>query len=258
MPLFVSAALFLMMMFASTVARAGGESAPLRYAVFDSMGYPFNITSDADHQSISGGLLTEFGQQLGREMGASITVVPLARRRMEPALQAGEVDFVCYFSPQWSDAPAKLRWSVPGLSQVERVVARKGTALTGDVRRDFVDRGVATRIGFHYPAIESLVAKGKTRRLDEASVPLMFKNLRHGMADVLIASEGEIVGFFKAEPDARKELVVSDAVFSVTQTQCAIAPNSALTTERLNKALTTLAANGEMNRLAQRYGLSKR
>jgi len=234
----------------------GGAAEPLRYGVFDSMGYPFN-TMDAQRR-IRGGLLTEWGSQLARELGTELRVIPLARRRVDPALLRGDVDLVCYYSPQWTEQRDALSWSVQTLPQIERLVVARDRPMPTSIPQDLQGKRVATQLGYSYAPLQPLFDRAEAVRLDDSKVASLFKSVEIGAADVLVTSEGEIEGYFHDRPDEREHFEVSSAVFTRVATQCAVSPQSRVSLQAIDRALTRMMQRGDLARLAKRYGLSAR
>jgi ABC-type amino acid transport substrate-binding protein len=226
----------------------------LRLAVYETMSYPFNIRDAGGH--LSGGLLMEMGEQMARELGTRVKVLPFSRMRIEPSVLAGEADLVCYSSPQWSDKPAALQWSIPTLPQIERAVVKAGKSVPDKVPEDFKGLRITLQLGYHYPSIQPLFDAGQARRVDQTKVQAMFRAVDEGVADVLVVSEAEIEGYFKDNPADRKRYAQSAKPFSVVQTQCGLSPKSPWKLEQINKALSAMMARGDMERLARRYGLA--
>ncbi|MES2582296.1 MAG: transporter substrate-binding domain-containing protein [Pseudomonadota bacterium] len=229
---------------------------PLRYGVFESMGYPFFVAGSAGTSHT--GLLIELGEAIARQLNMGLVAVPLPRRRAEPGLIQGQIEMLCYFSPTWSEHPDKLAWSSAMLPQVERVVAPKGGRMGNAPNWEFEGKRVALQLGYHYPDLQRLVDRGKAVRVDQSKVALQFRSLEIKMADLLITSEGEIEGYFNDNPNARSEFDVSRTAFSVTPTHCAIGRHSRLSVAEIDKAIARLQSSGDMDRMAKRYGMSAR
>jgi polar amino acid transport system substrate-binding protein len=162
------------------VGAAGSASAqqpppPLRYGVFESMGYPFFVagTGNTPHS----GLLIELGDAIPRQLNMGMVAVPLPRRRAEPGLIQGQIEMLCYFSPSWAEHPDKLAWSTAMLPQVERVVAPKGSRVGSAPHWEFEGKRVALQLGYHYPSLQPLVDTGKAVRVDQSKVALQFRSL---------------------------------------------------------------------------------
>ncbi len=229
---------------------------PLRYGVFESMGYPFYVAGSGS--TAHSGLLIELGDAIARQLNMGMVAVPLPRRRVEPALVQGQIEMLCFFSPSWAEQPDKLAWSMAMLPQIERVVAPKGGRTGNAPHWEFDGKRVALQLGYHYPVLQPLLDAGKAVRVDQSKVALQFRSLEIKMADLLITSEGEIEGYFHENPTARSEFEVSRTAFSVTPTHCAIGRSSRLSVAELDKAVTRLQSSGDLERLAKRYGMSAR
>lgn len=226
----------------------------LRFGALESLGYPYTIF-DADRE-MSGGLLKDLGDTMAGQLDASPRFVTLSRRRVEPGLASGDVDVVCYMNPKWTDNPESVNWTVATLPQIERVVVRHGSPMLEAIPKDFAGKRVAVQLGYHYPSIQGLFDNGSATRIDETKVTLLFKALDAGIVDALVTSEGEIEGYFAAQPQQRGRFVVSKSVFSREETRCAVSKKSRWTAERVNKAIESMIKRGDIERMAQRYGLS--
>ena len=238
-------------------AHAAAQIAPvLKIAIFENLDYPLSIY-DAQHQLI-GGVQKEFADRIARSIGADAVYLPYSRRRIEQVVINGEADLLCYTSPQWSDKPDAVQWSIPSLPQLERVVVPAGQPVPEQFTKDLSGKKMALQIGYHYPQLNSLIESGQITRVDMTDVPGMFRMLERGGADALISSESEIEGFFKRFPEKRTQFRISHQTFSLMQTQCALSKKSAWKIDAINHAIHRMQTNGELTRLMRRYGLSDR
>lgn len=242
--------------FGAVAAAFAQQPPPLRYGVFESMGYPFFVAGSGNTPHT--GLLIELGDAIARQLNMGVVAVPLPRRRAEPGLIQGQIEMLCYFSPSWAEQPEKMAWSIAMLPQIERVVAPKGGRMGNAPQWEFEGKRVALQLGYHYPVLQHLIDHGKTVRVDQSKVALQFRSLEIKMADLLITSEGEIEGYFNENPSARSEFEVSRSAFSVTPTHCAIGRPSRLSVAEIDKAITRLQSSGDLERMAKRYGMSAR
>jgi polar amino acid transport system substrate-binding protein len=228
----------------------------LRYGILETMGYPF-VRINAQG-AIHDGVLFELGKLLAKQMKVDWVVVPLSRNRVDPYLLRGRVDVVCYQSPQWTVNADQLQWSIPNLTQVERVVSRQGMALTADPVKTFTGRQVSLQLGYLYPSLQPLFDGRQAVRKDETNVDQMFKSLELEVSDLLVTPESEIYAYFHANPEKRARFQVSKAAFTVTPTQCAIGPNARVSKSQVDTALASLQSDGSIDRLAQKFAVSPR
>lgn len=242
-----------MAMIGASASAATRESVTI---LVGSMSYPFEVFGENDQ--LTGGLLKELGEKLAHELGSKPDFMRLPRRRFEPALIAGEADLYCYGSPNWSDNPKALLWSMANLTQIERVLVPIAKPAPQRIPDDFVGKRVSVRLGYHYDAIQPLFDAGKAYRIDESQTAFLFKAVDTGFTDMLITSEGEIEGYFQTNPQARKRFTAAAKPFSVVHTQCAVSPKSRWSLDQINQALTTLIKRGDIERMSKRYGLSMR
>jgi len=237
----------------SAKAQSQQSQQEIKFAVFDTLGYPLNIFDQNTH--LIGGVLKDFGDAIAKEIGASPVYVVYSRRRVEQALFAGQADVVCYFSPQWTENRDQLFWSVPNLPQIERVVVLRDKPVFNQFPQQLFDKKIATRLGYFYPQIDKEVVAGKIKRIDLTDVPSMFRLLTIGGADGLISSEAEIEGYFKTFPEQRDLFALSKTPFSVLITQCGLSQKSVWKIEQINRAVAHIQATGEQDAMLRRYGL---
>ncbi|APW44565.1 substrate-binding periplasmic protein [Rhodoferax saidenbachensis] len=230
--------------------------ASLRYGVFESMGYPLN-TRDPQGR-LNGGLLTDMGALLAKELGRQLQTVPLSRRRIEPSLLRGDVDLVCYHSPGWTEQHAQFGWTIATLPQIERIVVRKGAPMPEDLPQDVMGKRISTQHGYGYPPLQPLFEAGQATRVDDSKVEFQFKSVALGASDMLVTSEAEIEGYFYDHPQERGQFETSKAIFTSVPTQCAVSPKSRASLTEINKALAHLMHTGALERLAKKYRLSMR
>jgi ABC-type amino acid transport substrate-binding protein len=211
----------------AAVATASLAGEPLRYGVFESMSYPMVIHDGSN--AVRGGLIVELGAALARELGTDLQTQPLPRKRIDAAVQSGEVDLVCYWSPEWTEQADKVLWTIKSLPQVERIVTRPGGMPPAVALKYLEGKTIAAQLGFHYPSLQPWFDSGKVKRKDETRVETMFRSLELGVSDVLVTSEAEIQGYFKNFPQTQAQFEVSPFVFSKVSTQCGLSPKSHFT-----------------------------
>lgn len=229
---------------------------PLRVAQLETLRYPL-LEVDA-HGKVSGGLLKSLGDRIAEKLGTSAEHSIWSRRRTESAVLAGEADIACYLSPIWSDEARDGLWTIPVLPQIERVVAVHGRHLPSQVPQDFKGLRVAIMLGYHYRSIQGLFDAREAQPVEDTRVENLFRLVLTDRADVLITSEAEIEGQFRQFPSQRERFDVSKQAFTTVDTQCLVSPKSPWSLAQINVALKSLAASGEIGRLAARYGLSMR
>lgn len=228
---------------------------PLRVGQTEGFGYPLVILSPQG--KVESGFLKELGDRIAAQLGTRAEHPVFTRRRIAQAVQSGQADLACFYSPLWIRDP-NARWSVPVGQQIERVVVPVTRALDYAEPEDLRGMRIAVQLGYHYPELQTLFEGGHAKRVDDTKVENLFRRVAQGMADALITSENEIEGHFKRHPGDRAKFSVSRRTFSVVETQCLLSPTSPWPDEAINKALTALIASGEVTRLAQRYGLNLR
>lgn len=229
---------------------------PLRFLLLDASGAPYNIFDDKGH--VTGGINKDLGELIAKELGTSASFTLLSRRRIEPSLVSGEVDALCFFSPQWVMRPDSFDWSIPLLRSRERLVILHTAPMPVQFPEGLFGMRLALRYGYNYPTLEPLFSHNKATRVDEAKSNLMFRSVAEKMADGLVMPEAEIEAHFKARPEHRAQYAVSSWTVSNTPTQCAISKKSHWSRDSIDAAIKNLLNRGEISNLAKTYGIAER
>ena len=93
----------------------------LRFSASTSWGMPYAEVRD---ERLVGGIVFDLTQAIGAALHMPVRYVVLPRKRVEAAVQAGEVDVRCYFNPAWTPSPGQYIFSNPPsfICQKERIL----------------------------------------------------------------------------------------------------------------------------------------
>jgi ABC-type amino acid transport substrate-binding protein len=232
-----------------TCAR-GHAAAVIRIGVADTDSPPVVVISDTGQ--LVGGLSYDFGGQLARELGAKPQFVVLSRKRVEPWIESGRVDIICNANPAWFGNAERLGWSHEVYPLVERMVSANTLP---DIRQfnDVTGRRIGTIHGYNYPSLEALWDQGRATRTEEPYIDLMMKSLGKGLSDVAVIPELSYAGWARANPVAARTLKIHPLIVSSLPTDCAVAPHSAFTLQRVNEAIDRLSHSGRLKTLLKTY-----
>lgn len=204
-------------------------------------------------ETLSGGLLKDFGDALARELMMEPRYLNLPRKRVEAALASGQADLLCDLRPEWLDFRG-WHWSDTVFSNQMIIVSRRDTPplvrLGG-----LAGKRVGTVLGYRYPEIEGQI-EGDFERDDGASDEVNTTKLLKGRYDYMV-SNALYYDYQRTVHPGRAQL--SPERFSIRQfdTFCALPPKGRLTLERVNRAILALRRRGEMQHMLDRYRPSR-
>ncbi len=193
------------------------------------------------------GLQLDLAQALGRRLGREIVAQPVPRKRLAEALQRGEGDLLCDYQSDW--LPGDFAWSRPFLPD-QALLVSAASAPAPAMLAALSGQPVGTVRGYVYPEMMQLLGSSFVR--DDA--PDAVTNLRklergrtqHALTGRRVLSYQQRIGEFKLA--LHPPLVVSEVL-----AQCALSPSSPVKLDALNAAIRGLVADGELNRLLNKY-----
>ncbi|MBM2885865.1 transporter substrate-binding domain-containing protein [Chromobacterium phragmitis] len=227
------------------------SAAPLRIGVADTDAPPMAVLS-SDGAKLTGGLSLDIGQLLAEELNMQPQFVILARRRVEPAIEAGKVDIICNANPDWYGNSARLNWSREIYPLTERVLSLKGVPTIRQFD-DLAGKRIGTQHGYHYPELEYLWASNRSMRETEVRFDLLFKSLEKQLSDVAIVTEFIYAWWARSHAQEAAAFRLHPLVVSSHPTMCALSPQSPLKLDALNRAIERLHKNGKLKAMLTRY-----
>lgn len=201
------------------------------------------------NDELTGGLLKDFGDALARELGMTPRYMNLPRKRVEPALLAGQADLLCDLRPEWLDGKD---WSWTGTvfsnsmiiaSRVEIAPVQRIAALAG--------QRIGTVLGYRYPELESRLG-ARFVRDDAASDDLNTNKLLNYRFNYVVSNSLYYDYQRKVHP-GRSQLNKSVLTIVPFDTYCALPPRGRIELERVNRAIVALRRRGEMQQIYDRY-----
>lgn len=204
------------------------------------------VIKNEDLPSANGATVPRFQEVLGaalaRSMGRKVRYIGLPRKRMVAALEAGEGDVVCGFTPDWM--PGALEWSRPFIPVGDVLLSAANVPAPARLE-DLKGKRVGAVQGFHYPDVEKRLGADFLRD-DAPSSPLSLRKWLLGRSDYVIAPRSTVDKLIAAgEMPAGYHLLP----INETKTACAVAPHGNLHLHELNNAIDSLEKSGEMARL---------
>src|SRR6218665_3914146 len=221
----------------------------LRFAVGQTWAPPFAQISEG---RLQGGLMFELMEQIAANAGAQARYTVLPAKRVDSALEQGEVDLHCLMSPAWFKTPiAAQRWSVPVLRIEDWLTGKPGTPavpLNLALQRQAV---VGLVLGYSYPQIDPFFKNGQLYREDAPTQERMLEKLARGGPPYAVVNRLVIDDYNRGRPPDER-LVPLQPVESFT-THCLLSAHPRLAAPRILAAVRKLVDSGELKTILARY-----
>ncbi|MES2296445.1 MAG: transporter substrate-binding domain-containing protein [Pseudomonadota bacterium] len=186
------------------------------------------------------------GEELARALGRKAKFVFVPRKRLPFALAAGDADILCGYVEQW--LPGQFGWSRPFVPVTDLIVTNK------DARRplklaDLAGQRIGTILGYRYIELEQALGDGFVRDDSQTGESNLDKLLirRFDHAAVTQSTLGAYLRHARAGNAALA--IHPPLIVKQIQTQCAVAPRSAVSVDALNAAIGDIVKNGVLERL---------
>lgn len=192
------------------------------------------------------GLLKDLGDSIAQRMGLRVRYVSVPAKRVAEFLVSGRADGVCYVLPRW--LPGAYNWSEPLIPDSGVLLARTDAPQVRNLT-DLANKPIGTVLGYSYPLIDAVLGKDFIRQ-DAPSMELNISKIQHGRMQYAVM--GKMNAEYLMRFDAQRKLRI-DLEFDYFKTQCAFSRQSAIPFGDVQKAISSLVADGSVDRLLLRY-----
>jgi polar amino acid transport system substrate-binding protein len=223
----------------------------IRFSVTDAWGQPFGEFAGEEFKS---GLMKDLLVAIAAELGLDPVYVKLPRKRVDQAVQDGQIDARCYISPQWVTTPDAYVWSGP-LFEIHEMVVRRADAPRLDAIDDLKGRTLGLVGGFRGGIYDSYRHTNLIGALETTSAP-SIDNLLNMLVQRRInyASVNSLAfAYYRKRPEYAAVLAPDGLVTETSIVQCAFPRNGKVPTARLLEATTRMRARGDIDRIIAKY-----
>lgn len=223
------------------------EPPVLRFSVAESWSMPLMRIEQG--QPVEG-ILFELMQAAAREAGVRAQYHVMARLRLQEAMESGDIDVRCYVSTQWlTSRPGDYLWSIPLIEQRDLLVGRPGDS---PIAPDALPpQALGTVLGYSYPTLAPLFARGQLQREDSRNQELALQKLQAGRYQHAVSNQLTLQWFNRGLPAAKQ--LHGLAVLEEQALGCMVRNDPALPTQAMLRAFVRLKQSGEVERIIERY-----
>ncbi len=221
---------------------------PLRFAITDSWSMPM---VQIEHGRPTQGILHDMMLSLATRVGRPAEFHVLARRRVQIAMERGEVDVRCYAAKSWlPDQSGDYLWSIPLLFQRDLLISTQSTPAPV-LPASLPLQPVGTVLGYIYPGLQPLFDSGQLQRDDARTQELVLQKLLAGRYHYAVSNEWTL-GWFNQRlmPDQQLRGV---AVLQEQNVGCYVRNDPKLPVQRILDTLAQMKRSGEIDEIIKLY-----
>lgn len=230
-----------------------GFGADLRFVQDMSTSPPFIefVRGPEGRVTVTGGLLVELSRQLAAELGREATFMPMPRKRLEPALQAGDADLLCYIDPAWLSEPERLDWTGVFLRNENVLVARTGQSLPSQLE-DLRQARIGTVAGYIYPEFQGRLGQDGLQRDDAPNDATNLRKLVAGRVDYVVTHRLYLDHMLRVRPELR-EAIGGRLEIRRFEARCAVSRRASVSAAELDAAIERLQRSGRWAAIVAAY-----
>jgi len=221
---------------------------PLRFAISDSWAMPMvQIEGGQPTQGILYDLMLSLATQVGHPAQFQV----LARARIAPAMEHGEIDVRCYVAQAWLNNPSgDYAWSIPLWVQRNVLASAHIPPLSVNVAK-LATQNIGTVLNYRYPTLEPLFANGQLKRDDARSEEQVLHKLVAGRFKYAVTTEWTLERFNQQLPVGRRLHAV--AVIEEQSLGCYVRNDPSLPVRRILRTLLRMKTSGEVDEIIKLY-----
>ena len=184
------------------------------------------------------GIHKDLGEALARNLGRQVRFVILPRKRIAQALQLGEADILCGYTPEW--LPGDYLWSRTVFTAEEVLVTDTSVAAPRSIE-DVRGQPVGTILGYAHPEMEKVLGKGFVRD-DAPNMEINLEKLARGRVHHVLIARGVLDYRQRLRPSPLK-LYPPLPVMSFA-TSCAVSRKGHVTVPEIDAAIAKASRDG--------------
>ena len=223
---------------------------PLRFSYWTEATEPFVFFED---EVLSGGIIKDIGDNLGRALNRDVTYLELPTPRIEPFLQSGKLDIDCVTSPIWKEKPETYHWSPVLFDGADRFLIRVGAENSISNFEDLTGRTLGIYNGYVYnPEIMQLIESGDIATVKVRDLSHAIKLLELKRIDAII-DFGVILKYQLKNKTLSEHLVLAKLPADEFQLHCAYSKKLNIENKILQEAFAKLIESGVLQKLLSQY-----
>lgn len=200
-----------------------------------------------------GGIIEDLANELGHRMSREARLINVSRRRIDEALETGEINVLCLANPTWLASSADLLWSQPVVHERDVFVTLPTRKLSLRGYQDLRGLSVGTVLGYRYSVeLERMFVERQANRDDAASIISNLDRLSLGWIDTMVIAETPLRYQMDRDPNLA-QLSVSSFIDAQQDYSCAFSRQAGISKAEIDRVIDDLVTSGTMARIVSRY-----
>jgi len=222
--------------------------APLRFVIPDSWSMPM---VQLERGKPTQGILYDMMLSLATQVGVPAEFHVLPRRRIQSAMEQGEVDVRCYAAQSWLPRQSgDYTWSIPLFTQPDLLVARHAQPDAVNPA-DLPNQSIGTVLSYSYPTLQPLFDTDQLRRDDARSQEQVLEKLLAGRNQYAVSNRWSLDWFNQRLLPERQ--LHSVAVLQEQNVGCYVRNDPQVPVERILRTLVRMKMSGEIDETVRLY-----
>ncbi|WPP01424.1 transporter substrate-binding domain-containing protein [Pseudomonas sp. HR96] len=220
----------------------------LRFSIAQSWTMPLVQVDDGQAH---GGILYDLMSSLARQVGVPAEFYVIPRKRLQAAMENGQIDVRCYAAQSWlPNLSGDYIWSIPVMQQRDILVAQVGDDAPVDISR-LKDEKIGTVLGFIYPILQPGFDKGLLQRDDARNQYQVLEKLLAHRYRYAASNELTVNWLNHQLPPAQQLHEVAE--IQDLQLGCYVRNDPAVPVQRVLRTLLRMKMSGEVDDLVRHY-----
>lgn len=203
--------------------------------------------SRIDDGRLVDGVHKMLGEALARGTGRELRFLLLPRKRISKALQEGQADILCGYTPEWIEGD--FLWTDPVFTAEEVLVTDANYPRPASIA-DLRGQPIGTILGYQHPEIEKILGAGFVRD-DSPNMEINLEKLARGRVKHILIAQG-VLDYRQRLRAFPLKLHPPLPAASFT-TRCAVSRRGRLSLEEANHAIAAATKDGSIARILAQF-----
>jgi ABC-type amino acid transport substrate-binding protein len=204
---------------------------------------------------LTGGLIRDIGNWLGRKLGVKVTYVFTSRLRTDDDLKTGRIDVLPISNPAWLPADDGARWSRRLFWENDVFVENTKFPCPVKSLNDLKGKRIGTLLGYVYPAkLEKLFSSGQATRQDVVRLEQNLRKLENGRID--LAYDSNVLIEYAIRDHFQNLAILPYRLTPPWPIQMALGPHAPVSFRDFNASVDALVESGALAQMLAAYGIA--
>jgi len=163
---------------------------------------PYHMPEDSRQRG--NGIMPDIFVEAAVSLGATVQLHWLPEKRAMQRMSIGGID-VYTKAKEWVEDPDMYLWSNPVLTSEDVLVFRRGEGAAYSEPKDLAEHAVGTVLGYRYPVLEKMFARGDCARVDARNALNQMRMLQNRRTDVAVINRVVALWLIRENDDLGSE-----------------------------------------------------